>query len=123
MNQQKNDMGASKTFRDYSPKVRVQSDRDGNVGHSVCYSSRIERGVVGLTLKERKDGGNSAATGLKFPRGPLEDCTNLSVGKSVPLRTWKKIARQSQKSNVDKQPSSMDRRSDMDFTKVALNKR
>ena len=68
----------------------------------MCYSIRMERGVVGLTLNEGKNGGNSTASGLKIRPGPLEDCTNPSVVKFVPLRTWKKIACLSQQSNVDK---------------------
>ena len=89
----------------------------------MCYSSRIERAVVGLSLKDGKDGGNSSASGLKLRLGPLEDCTNKSVVKSAPLRTWKNIACQCQKPDVDKQPSSMDRRPEMDLDEVTLNKR
>lgn len=44
-------------------------------------------------------------------------------GKSVTLRTWKRVARKSQKSNVDKQPSSMDRRPEMDCIEVESNKK
>ena len=57
---------------------------------------------MGLTLNEGKNGGNSTASGLKIRPGPLEDCTNPSVVKFVPLRTWKKIACLSQQSDVDK---------------------
>ena len=123
VDQRKFKKGAPKIGRDGCPKGRVQGDRDGNKGHSVCCSSRIERGVVGLTLKERKNGGNSSANGLKIRLGPLEDCTNKSVVKSVPLRTWKKIARQCQQSNVDRQLSSMKRHLEMDLEEVTLNKR
>ena len=83
----------------------------------------MERGVVGLTLMEAKNGGNSTASGLKIRPGPLEDCTNLSVVKSVPLRTWKKITCLSQQSDVDKQPSSLERRPEIDLDEVTLNKR
>nr|POF22570.1 hypothetical protein CFP56_40568 [Quercus suber] len=84
------------------PRGNAQGGSDGNEGYSVCYPSRIERGVVGLTLKEGENGGNSFASGLKLRSGPLENCTNQSAVKSVPLRTWKKIARRSQQSDVDK---------------------
>ena len=79
--------GGPKLRREGCSKVKVQGHSDGNEGHSVCYTSRMERVVVGLTLKEGKNGGNGSASGLKIRLGPLEDCTNLSVVKSVPLRT------------------------------------
>ena len=107
---------------DYS-KGKDQGHSDGIQGHSVCYSSQIERGVVGLTLKEGNNGGNSFASGMKIRPGPLEDCTNHSVVKSIPLRTWKKIARLSQQSDVDRQPSNLERRPEIDPDEVTLNKR
>ena len=51
------------------------------------------------------------------------DYTNQGKMKSVPLRTWKKIAHQSQRPNEEGQPSSMDRLPDLDITEVSLNKR
>ncbi|KAF3974236.1 hypothetical protein CMV_002414 [Castanea mollissima] len=123
VDQQKFEKGAPKTGREGCPKGRVQGDRDDNEGHSVCCSSRLEKGVAGLTLKEGQNGGNSSASGLKNRLGILEECTKQSAVKSVPLRTWKKIARQCQQSDVDKQPSSMERRPEIDIEEVTLNKR
>ena len=78
---------------------------------------------MGLTLKEGNNAGNSSASGMKIRPSPLEDCTNHSVVKFVPLRTWKKIARLSQQSDVNKQPSNLERRLEIDPEEVTFNKR
>lgn len=123
VNQRKIDKGAFEKGRDSSPKDIGQRVRDENDGHSECFSSRIERGVVGLTLKEGANGDKSVDYRLKLRTGTTEDCINQNVGKLVPVRTWKRIARQCHKSNNDKQLSSMDRRPSMDLDGVTLNKR
>ena len=79
--------------------------------------------MAGLFFKEGVAGGNSVADGLMTRSGPMEDGVKVCEGKSVTLRTWKRVARQSQKANVDKQPSSMDRRPEMDCIKVESNKK
>ena len=108
VDQQNIEKGGPKIRRKGCSKGKAQGYSDDTEGHSVSYSLRMERGVVGLTLNGGKKDGNSSAGGLNIRLGPVEECSNQCVVKSVPLRTWKKIARLSQQSDVDKQPSSLE---------------
>ena len=123
VDQQNIEKGGPKIRRKGCSKGKAQGHSDDTEGHSVSYSLRMERGVVGLTLNGGKKDGNSSAGGLNIWPGPVEECSNQCVVKSVPLRTWKKIARLSQQSDVDKQPSSLERRPKIDLDEITLNKR
>ena len=78
---------------------------------------------MGLTLNGEKKGGNSSVGGLIIRPDPVEECSNQCVVKSVLLRTRKKIARLSQQSDVDKQPSSLEHRPEIDLDEITVNKR
>ena len=115
--------GDPKVCREVCSKGKTQGHSDDTDGHSVSFSLRMEKGVVGLTLNGGKEDGNSFVGGLNIRPGPIEEGSNQCVVKSVPLRTWKKIARLSQQSDVEKQPSSLERRPEIDLNEITLNKR
>ena len=92
VDQRKTDQGRSELARGGNSKVRGQNDSGGDECQSASYSSQIERGVVGLSLKEGVAGGNSVADGLMTRLGPMEDGVKVCEDKSVTLRTWKRVA-------------------------------
>ena len=121
--QQNIEKGGPKVRREGCSKGKTQGHFDDTDGHSVSFSLRMERGVVGLTLNGGKEVGNSSAGGLNIRLGTIEEGSNQCAVKSVPLRTWKKIACLSQQSDVEKQPSSLERRPEIDLDEITLNKR
>ena len=46
---------------------------------------------MGLSLKEGVAGGNSVADGLMTRSRPMEDGVKVCEGKSITLRTWKRV--------------------------------
>ena len=79
--------------------------------------------MEGLMLNGGEDEGNSFTGGLNIRSSPIENDSNGGVVKSVPLRTWKKIARLRQQSDIEKQPTSLERRPEIDQDDMIVSKR